>query len=274
MNLLLWVAFASSASGFRLFGIFSAAVTTSSGEDASAGEGTDGSWLDGLQWEEDCGIPPADAGDQAFLEASQLHPLLQIPVSVALSGVLQATESPLRTFCDTGAMRTIMSWETARDLGVLQHLDRRYAGEATGIGSCRVLGRLPAGLFLMHIYDSLTVRAPAITILESTEGLPDVELLLGLDFLREYQAIVDLRKEELRLLVEEEEYAIPFLRPRASLSSRSLPPRRGDGEENDQGKREEEVGWNGEAVPQHQPLLLSDELTDDEEDEFPDMSGV
>jgi hypothetical protein len=175
-------------------------------------------------------------------------------------------------------MRTVMSWETARDLGVLQHLDRRYAGEATGIGSCRVLGRLPAGLFLMHIYDSLTVRAPAITILESTEGLPDVELLLGLDFLREYQAIVDLRQEELRLLVKEEEYAIPFLRPRASPSFRSSRAllRGDDGAEHLDPEHDKEVaGWESESVvPPHQPLLLSDELSDDEEDEFPDMSGV
>jgi hypothetical protein len=147
-----------------------------------------------------------------------------------------------------------MSYESARRLGWLTQLDRRYAGQATSVGgSCRILGRLPAGLVNFHLHhvnnknnnnnsddddnsDSdrrtmIALQSPTITVLEdlpcssTCEDDDDVnggfELLLGLDFLREYQAILDLRNEELRLLVKRKEYSIPFLRPRSSSSSSS-----------------------------------------------------
>jgi hypothetical protein len=122
-----------------------------------------------------------------------------------------------------------------------------------------VLGRLPAGLVTFHLHyvnndinnnnnsnkrdddnndtrrTMITVQSPTITVLEdlpssstSCDGDDDdddgnggFELLLGLDFLREYQAILDLRHEELRLVVKRKEYAIPFLRPRKSSGSSS-----------------------------------------------------
>lgn len=213
------------------------------------------------------------------LDPFALHPLLQIPLSFSLQGVSNGPVRPIQTYCDTAAMRTVMSWDTAERLGLLPHLDRRYAGgKAVGVGSCRVLGRLPAGLLNWHWHRpcrsrhhrrhsspvdeqdgtatiastssaplggtvTITVPSPPITILDTT-GTPGVELLLGLDFLREHKAIIDLRRDELRILLvnriiikadddddydneneydnrnnhneqeEDEELCIPFIRPR------------------------------------------------------------
>lgn len=215
------------------------------------------------------------------LDDCQLHPMLQIPLAVSLNDLDSHNHHhhshqhypnnnnnirAIRAYCDSGATRTVMSYESARRLGWLKQLDRRYAGQATSVGgSCRVLGRLPAGLVNFHLQhhvnnvnnnnhnnkrdntnnsdnhddgDSdrrmIVLQSPTITVLEDLpssssstceeeddDGNGGFELLLGLDFLREYQAILDLRNEELRLLVKRKEYSIPFLRPRSSVSSSS-----------------------------------------------------
>ena len=227
------VATSSSSSSFRKrrpFGIFSAVTAAARNSGNSSREWWDEQEDDDVdtqssynRYQEEDEEDNEDDDDDFGTDAA-LHPLLQIPAALALSGVLGGVEPmAVRTFLDTGAMRTVMSWSMAQRLGVAQHLDRRYSGEATGIGSTRVLGRLPAGLFVMHLSggtttaatargyhdDEIAVRSPAITILEST-GLPGVELLLGLDFLREYRAVLDLRVNQVRLLVDGKEWAVPF----------------------------------------------------------------
>jgi hypothetical protein len=195
------------------------------------------SWLDGIELEKDhthdsvLPSPPSfddeDHNDQdeedgyhddGVLDSQQNHPLLQIPCAIRIPDE-SARSQPIRTFLDTGAQRTVMSWDCAEKAGLLQHLDRRYAGQAMGVGSCRVLGRIPAGIGRMTIGGNESIPSPAITILESTiagTGTGGVELLLGLDFLRDYQAILNLRSEELQLRVDNRDVRIPFIRPRGS----------------------------------------------------------
>jgi hypothetical protein len=46
-----------------------------------------------------------------------------------------------------------------------------------------------------------------------------VDLILGMDFLRHHQGIIDLRQEELHLVTANgEDVMVPFLRPRAAIS--------------------------------------------------------
>lgn len=182
---------------------------------------------------------------------------------------------PLRTVIDTGAQRTIMTWEAVQRIGFLRnHLDRRYAGGmVTGItGSSEniLLGRIPAGIAVLNFGQGIgAVPSPAIYVLDSSpttataitggsssdSEIPaakgflgsfhrrhgrnnhqqqqqqqqhqsrqrdsdggeepstvdlsshtttsstseSIDLLLGLDFLRDYDAIVNLRDEELIL---------------------------------------------------------------------------
>ena len=82
-------------------------------------------------------------------------------------------------------------------------MDRRYAGRATGVGHCRVLGRIPA----RHVYfllgddekvscrsnggesteSSVQMDGPALTVLEGTVT-KGVDMLLGLDVLQDWDA--------------------------------------------------------------------------------------
>jgi hypothetical protein len=174
---------------------------------------------------------------------------------------------PVVTFVDTGAQVTILSWRAAQRARLLHLMDRRFAGHAIGVGHCRVLGRIPAGALRLHLHGH-TVPSPAITILDvddttnnmshnqhhiNHDGGDDddehhassntnnnnkssgVELLLGLDFLRDYHAILDLRQGEMRLLVDisnnkknqpqqqlQEEVVIPFLLPRSRLDAQIM----------------------------------------------------
>ena len=201
------------------------------------------SWLNGMELEDDYHVPSSDHGNDdqdqddhhhALLDSEQTHPLLQIPCAMHVDlPDDRARSQPVRTFCDTGAQRTVMSWDCAQRTGLLQHLDRRYAGQAMGVGSCRVLGRIPAGIGRLTLNGKVSIASPAITVLESTTGgssdsdnssesndaTAGVELLLGLDFLREHDAILNLRTEELQLIVgNDEEVRIPFIRPRSPSS--------------------------------------------------------
>ena len=97
-----------------------------------------------------------------------------------------------------------MSAQAAQKAGLLHLLDRRYAGRATGVGSCRVLGRLPAGCATLVLgrecgneaggggEDTIAMPCPQLTVLEET-GTEDVDLLIGLDVLDEYSASISLR---------------------------------------------------------------------------------
>jgi len=109
----------------------------------------------------------------------------------------------IAAYVDTGAQVTVISASAARRAGILHLMDRRYAGRATGVGHCRVLGRIPA----RHVYfflgdDEVSCRrgdvkeqneaavqmdGPALTVLEGTVT-KGVDMLLGLDVLQDWDA--------------------------------------------------------------------------------------
>mmetsp|Transcript_8550 Transcript_8550/g.14206 ORF Transcript_8550/g.14206 Transcript_8550/m.14206 type:complete len:256 (-) Transcript_8550:242-1009(-) len=192
----------------------------------------------------------------------QTHPLLQVPCAIQLVGEKKRT--PLSTFVDTGAQVSVLSVEAAAKAGVLQMMDRRYAGHAQGVGQCRVLGRLPAGILLLHMHGERPIESPAVTILEHTND--GVDLLLGLDFLRDHGAILNLRTEEMTLQVKgnsNREVSIPFIRPRSALDFGG-----GGGAE------------GGDCYKDGRPCMSMSEANTDDEDAFEkevhkvDMSGV
>jgi len=122
--------------------------------------------------------------------------------------------TPIAAYVDTGAQVTVISAAAARKVGILHLMDRRYAGRATGVGQCRILGRIPAGCVHFMLgqredddhhedydddYDDyeeeersiLQMNGPALTVLEGTvtEG---VDMLLGLDVLQDWEATIQM----------------------------------------------------------------------------------
>lgn len=145
-------------------------------------------------------------------------------------------------------------------------MDRRYAGHAQGVGQCRVLGRLPAGALYLHLHNNdphVVVEAPAVTILEHTND--GVDLLLGLDFLRDHGAILNLRTEEMMLQSSNGEVSIPFIRPRVGLDF-------GPSDRGDMHTNSDDECWH-----QDHRLCVGQASDDEEDEETPvglDMSGV
>jgi len=148
-----------------------------------------------------------------------VHSLLQVPCCLEVPDLHRC--KTVTTIVDTGAQVTVLSAEAAQKCGVVHLMDQRYAGEATGVGTCRVLGRIPAGALLLHLAGT-TVPSPAITVLDNNSM--GMDLLLGLDFLRDTGAILNMKNEEMILSQgnEKEQVVIPFLQPRNHLGETSV----------------------------------------------------
>ena len=134
----------------------------------------------------------------------------------------------MATYVDTGAQVTIISASAAKRAGIYHLMDRRYAGRATGVGQCRILGRIPA----RHVYfllgeghcdegvvqeyndedwsdrrgnqddEASTINGrgvqmdgPALTVLEGTVT-QGVDILLGLDVLQDWDAEIRMGKQK------------------------------------------------------------------------------
>lgn len=109
---------------------------------------------------------------------------------------------PIKAFVDTGAQSSIMTKDCADRCGLSDLIDKRYMGEAVGVGKQKILGKL--WYTELQINDHIL---PCSFIVLENMGM---DIIFGLDMLTSNGCNIDLPN---RCLVASGNFKIPFVTP-------------------------------------------------------------
>lgn len=117
-----------------------------------------------------------------------------IPESFASVSMLyikiKVNNYPVQAFVDSGAQQTIISPRLAERVGIDRLIDKRFVGEARGVGSSQILGKIHS--VPIRIGDS-EIDIPCSFMVIDTS----VDLLFGLDMLKRHKCLIDLANNKL-----------------------------------------------------------------------------
>lgn len=103
-------------------------------------------------------------------------------INIKVNGVL------VQAFVDSGAQSTIISPKLAEKCGISRLIDKRFVGEARGVGSQKIEGKIHSAPIAIGESDA---QIPCSFIVIDTH----VDLLFGLDMLRRHKCVIDLERD-------------------------------------------------------------------------------
>lgn len=119
-----------------------------------------------------------DLTPESFVSVSMLY------IKIKVNG------KPVQAFVDSGAQQTIISPRLAERCDIDRLIDRRFVGEARGVGSTKILGKIHS--VPISIGDSDFELPCSFHVIETS-----VDLLFGLDMLKRHKCLIDLANNKL-----------------------------------------------------------------------------
>jgi len=114
---------------------------------------------------------------------------------------MKVNSVPVKCFVDSGAQMTIMTERCVEKCKLSHLVDTRFKGEARGVGSAKILGKI-------HITQMELANGEFYPVSITVLGGGDVDFLLGLDMLKRHRAVINLGDSTLKF---EGSSAINFL---------------------------------------------------------------
>lgn len=136
--------------------------------------------------------------DESYTKAQEYLPESFASVTM-LYVCVEINDSPVNALVDSGAQLTIVSVACAERCGLSRLIDRRFHGLVMGVGTNKVIGRI----HLTQIKMGKVFLTISLTVIEDSK----LDFIFGLDLLRRYQCVIDLRRNVLTIANE----TIPFL---------------------------------------------------------------